>query len=185
MFVSLVDSRKQRVYTHPMSKTVLLLRHGKADAGHLGGTDHDRTLNERGRLDVGLVSDACKKHDLKVDLIVCSTSVRTYGTAALFAQRFGYDLDRILLQSALYLAEPAAYVDALIQHSQIEPGTSDSIMLVGHNPGMSQLASTWSRSDVSLPTSGLAHIELAINDWQELRLGSAGHLIQLLIPREL
>jgi len=168
-----------------MSKTVLLFRHGKSDAGLLGGTDHDRTLNERGRVEVGLVGDACTKHALSIDLIVCSTAVRTYSTAVLFAERFGYDLDRIRLESALYLAEPTAYVDAIIQHSQIEQGANDSIMLVGHNPGISELASAWASSAVSLPTAALAHIELAIHDWQDLSLSSKGRLIQLLIPREL
>lgn len=168
-----------------MSKTVFLLRHGKSDAGLAGGADHDRTLNERGRLDVGLVGDLCARHHLKIDLIVCSTAVRTYSTAVLFAQRLGYELDRIHLESALYLAEPRAYVRVLLQRSQLEQRDSASTLLVGHNPGISQLASTWSHEEVSLPTAGLVQIEFAIDTWQEISLSSPGRLIQSLIPREL
>jgi len=168
-----------------MSKTVLLFRHGKSDAGLSGGTDHDRTLNERGRLDVGVVGDACTKRGLKIDCMVCSTAVRAYSTAVLFAQKIGYDSNEIRLESSLYLAEPRAYVGALMQHSQTLRGGSDSIMLVGHNPGISELANIWTRAAISLPTAALAHIELAISDWQEVRLTTPARLIQLLIPQEL
>jgi len=168
-----------------MSKTVLLFRHGKSDAGLSGGTDHDRPLNERGRLDVSLVGDVCTGQGLNIDRIVCSTAVRTYSTAVLFAQRFGYDLNEIQLERTLYLAEPLAYIQAIIQHSQSERGQSDSMMLVGHNPGISGLASAWTRSDVDLPTAAVAHIQLPIDDWRDLSVSTQAQLIQLVIPREL
>lgn len=169
-----------------MPKTVLLLRHGKADPSERGGTDHDRPLNERGRRDVEKVGARLVERGITVDGIVSSTSVRTYGTATLLAHVIGHDPDAVRLEKRLYLAEPEEYKNVLIETSQRVAGASGwgSILLVGHNPGMSQLASEWASDDIEMPTAALAHFQFSVDDWAELRGAAAARLLELLIARE-
>jgi phosphohistidine phosphatase len=79
------------------------------------------------------------------------------------------------------MAEPEDFVDVLSDLSDDD----DTVLVVGHNPGMEAFLQMIDGEIESLPTAALAHLVLAIDSWQELSLETMGDLIGLYRPKEL
>jgi len=163
-----------------MTKTVFLLRHGKSDWGQSDCPDHDRPLNARGRQAAMGVGRWFKSRDTPLQLIVSSTALRAYSTAICVAREIDHDADRIVLKKNLYLAEPDAYCQQLAQLAQ----DVSVVLVVGHNPGMSELASRWLGQSIEMPTAGLVQVELALDEWGVLDHNTRGQLREVVRPRE-
>ena len=149
-------------------KTLILLRHGKAEADSPNG-DHGRELADRGRKDVPAVVKHIKHKPGCPDLIVSSGAVRALQTAKLAAETLGYKLDPVE-DDDIYEAS-AGDLLAIVRGL---PNKADSVMLVGHNPGFEGLAHTLANarhSIPSMPTSGLVWLELPIKNWDEIKAG--------------
>lgn len=161
-------------------KTLLILRHAKSSHEQPGLTDHQRRLNDRGLRDAPRVGEALRERRLQPDLVVSSTAERARETAELVAAACGYSPDRaIAFRDGLYLAPPASYVQELA-------ATDDrlgTVLVVGHNPGISEWLSRLAGEFHSLPTAALAHLELTLDSWASLSLGSSGRLVDLWRPR--
>lgn len=110
-------------------RTLILLRHAKAVRPNEAATDKERALAPRGRRDAAAASIALRAAGLKPDLALVSTAVRTRQTAeAALADtpaRF---------EDALYLAEAERLWAAFAAEE------AESVILVGHNPGIGELA---------------------------------------------
>ncbi|MDH5676445.1 MAG: histidine phosphatase family protein [Myxococcales bacterium] len=142
------------------SKTLILMRHGDAEEA---SSDHGRPLSARGRrqcLDVGTQLRAAS---IAVDHVLCSSAVRAVQSAQLVLQALG-SARAIEPDATLYLASPQRYVQAL-REAPAEPAT---ILLVAHNPGLSQLASAIADRHVGLSTAGYDISHHAIERWAEL-----------------
>jgi phosphohistidine phosphatase len=85
------------------------------------------------------------------------------------------------LMPELYAAGPEVYIDLL---GSLDEG-SNSVMVVGHNPGLEQLLQTLTGTEESLPTAALAKVELEIDAWSELDRSRQGSLVRLWRPKEL
>ena len=120
------------------------------------------------------------ERSLLPDLIVSSTALRARGTAAEVARTSGCD-GPVVLSEDLYMAGPAAIVEKL----RAAPETCETVMVVGHNPGVEDLASLLAGRDVVMPTAALAHIRLDIDCWHQLTMSSRGELVEHQKPREL
>lgn len=115
-------------------------------------------------------------------MIISSTAARARRTAEVVATSGGFDA-AVQLERSLYLADPETIVDVVRQAN----ADTQRVLVVGHNPGMEELVGRLTgRSEPGpMPTAGLAHIQLEIDDWSELRVPSEGRLVNFWRPAEL
>jgi phosphohistidine phosphatase len=163
-------------------RQLLLLRHAKAVPALPGMTeafDHARALSERGRADASAMGALLRERKLIAERALVSTSARTRETFDLLGP-FEAGAPELVLSDALYLAEPRTLLDTLCERS----ADARSVLLIGHNPGLHELAMMLATDsaalDRSFPTCMLALFRITGN-WQELRPGQAT-LLELLRP---
>ena len=156
-------------------KTLHLLRHAKSDWSHPGQDDHDRTLNQRGKRARNLVA----KHvaGWNVDLVVCSTARRARETAEPVIEALGC---AVRYDAALY----AATAERLLTVVCALPDEHDSVLLVGHNPSMEELAEMLSGESVEYPTAALGTLALGVEHWSDVAPG-CGTVTAFTTPKEL
>ncbi len=118
-----------------------LLRHAKSDRDE-GVEDHERTLNRRGREAARRVGESLPSALGAIDLVLCSTSLRTRETAALVLAGFAMP-PPVRFDDALYLAGRAALLRRLRQLDE----SAGAVMVIGHNPGLHELALSLAASD--------------------------------------
>jgi phosphohistidine phosphatase len=153
-------------------RRLLLLRHAKAERSQPGGRDHDRILSKRGRNDAAAVGAYLLRHKFVPDRALVSTSARTRETWTLVAAAFS-KAPKAEFDGRIYEASPEAILNS-IRETGIAGKT---LIVVGHNPGMQQLAAMLIASgDVDArqrlledyPTSALALISFASESWDNL-----------------
>jgi len=157
-------------------KILHLLRHAKSSWNEPELEDHERPLSPRGERNAAALAAAFSGMKVRPELVLCSTATRARATCAalsdvLPAGAIDYD-------SSLYLASATALVARL---RRIPEGVNE-LLLIGHNPGLEDLALLLIRhapqqlraklSD-KLPTGALLSLELDIDDWRLLGLDSA------------
>jgi len=111
-----------------------LLRHAKSSRDE-GVDDRERRLSRRGRDDACAVGSTLPQALGPLDLVLCSSALRTRETAELVLAEFT-PLPKTLFEDALYLAGPAALLTRLIALD----GNSGVVLVIGHNPGLHELA---------------------------------------------
>ncbi|HML11467.1 MAG TPA: histidine phosphatase family protein [Stellaceae bacterium] len=111
-----------------------LLRHAKSSWDD-DADDHARPLNKRGREGARLIGESLPRAIDRLDLVLCSSALRTRETAELALAGFG-TAPKILYEDALYLATEAA----LLQRLRDLDESIDTVMVIGHNPGLHELA---------------------------------------------
>ncbi|MPZ89326.1 MAG: histidine phosphatase family protein [Nitriliruptorales bacterium] len=165
-------------------KHVYLLRHAKSSWEHRGLPDHERPLAPRGRKAAPLVGTYLREQGMAPTLVLCSSAVRAQQTLDLvnLAHRA-----HILVEAELYLASARA----LLQRLRELPAAVPEVMLVGHNPGMQQLAVLLAgggagreRLREKFPTAALAVLAAAVPSWDQLDEGAA-ELRAFVRPRDL
>jgi phosphohistidine phosphatase len=82
----------------------------------------------------------------------------------------------------LYLATPADIVAML---RTVADTNAETVMIVGHNPGLEELVAKLTGEPTDFPTAALAHIALPIERWRDLKLSTRGTLSDLWRPKEL
>lgn len=160
-------------------KTLLILRHAKSSWKDDTLPDHDRPLNRRGQGDAPEVGKRLRNEDLIPDVVLSSSARRAHQTAEAVVDECGCT-GEIQLSAELYGGGPEAYLEAL----RNLPGSVDCALVVGHNPDLEELVDILTGESVRLPTAGLAHLELDIQDWQDLNDEEQGKLINLWTPRD-
>jgi phosphohistidine phosphatase len=172
-------------------KRLLLLRHGKAVPADPGIEDHERDLLPRGRQDAPAIGRYMAESGYVPDVILSSTSRRTAETAELVAAEL--PMRTIDYVETLYLAAPPALLAAI--RGQAE--NVQTLLLVGHNPGVERLAAALAREPVrrkerdrfdlieeKFPTAALAVLDFAVLHWRDVTPGQ-GELIDFVRPRDL
>jgi phosphohistidine phosphatase len=169
-------------------KTVLLFRHAKASRDAQFARDFDRPLIERGQIAAARMGAYMAAAGLRPGLIVCSPSVRTRQTLELALKTMG-PAPECLFDESFYHASASSLLASL----RALPGGLNTVMIVGHNPGLHALAldlagsgdhSFIRRLARKFPTAALAEIEFASDGWQRLQVGE-GRLIRFVTPRQL
>jgi phosphohistidine phosphatase len=166
--------------------TLYLLRHAKSSWADPSLADHERPLAPRGRRDAKRIAAHLVQFEIEPELVLCSTAVRTRDTLALVRPALG-PTTRVELEAKLY----AASSDELLDCIRALTDAVASAMLIGHNPGLQQLAldlaSTGAereRLEAKFPTAALATLELASTTWS--RLSEAGaELTSYVVPKQL
>lgn len=171
-------------------RQLLLLRHAKSSWDDPALPDHDRPLNERGRADAAAMGGEMRSLGLCPDIVLVSSARRTLDTLALI-EPFE-DTPLVDTVDALYLAPARRLLEIL----HAVPETVRSVLLIGHNPGLHNLAlalagpAAMARGGIDAlrlaeryPTAALAEFAVA-TPWWGLAEGNA-RLVRFLCPRDL
>lgn len=161
-------------------KRLFLLRHAKSSWKDPALTDHDRPLNKRGRRDAPRMGKLLSDEDLVPDLILSSTALRARTTAELAAEACGYS-GPLELSEDLYHADVPTFL-AVLQDLFYD---DTSVLIVSHNPGISEFLYALTGQSEEMPTASLALVELDIESWWQLDSTTKGKLIRVWRPREL
>jgi phosphohistidine phosphatase len=145
--------------------TLVLLRHAKS-AYPDGVPDHDRPLGERGEREAPVAGELLSERTPEVDLALVSTGLRAQQTWAAVARRV--DAGRREDRADLYLATS----DELLAVISGLPTSVTSVVVVGHNPGLEDLATDLSGVPVTMKTSTFAILHSAAA-WTGWRPGTA------------
>lgn len=144
-------------------KTLYLLRHAKAGFDLTGMADADRVLSHTGKQDAIKLAYKLKGRSENIDCFYCSPSLRTRQTLDLLIDVLGEEVSKIEIIPAMYQASEQTVLE-IIHHV---PHYYDAVMLIGHNPAMTQLSNLLAqdfRLD-HLPTCGLVVIHFDLPLW--------------------
>jgi phosphohistidine phosphatase len=165
---------------------LFLLRHAKSSWNDPAIDDHDRPLAPRGRRAAARIADYATKRAIRPDLILCSSAKRARQTLERIAPSLGRDAE-IHIERSLYRATE----DRLLERLHVLPETVDSVMMIGHNPEVQDLALMLSREGPlrtllaeKFPTAGLATLAFGRLAWKDLDTES-GELVDFVAPRRL
>jgi phosphohistidine phosphatase len=161
-------------------KTLLVLRHAKSSWSDPALGDHERPLNKRGRRDAPRMGELVREYGLIPDVVISSDAVRARLTAEAVVEAARYT-GRILVDQQLYMASPADILSLL----RTVRGKAETVMIVGHNPGLEDLVVQLTGERQDLPTAALARIALPIDQWRDLTLSTRGTLVGHWRPKEL
>ena len=166
-------------------KQLFLLRHAKSSWDDPGLVDHDRPLAPRGRRAVRLIAEHVGREGVTPALVLCSSSRRTRETLEGIAPTLGEAMP-VQIEGGLYAASEQRLLERL---RAVEDGVG-SLLLIGHNPGVEQLALSLAGGGQNLaglsrkyPTGALATLEFS-GRWGDLRPGSA-ELTDFVTPKQL
>jgi phosphohistidine phosphatase len=163
-------------------KTLFLLRHAKSDWSDINILDYNRPLNKRGTRDALLMFKLLKNRVLEMDAIYSSTALRAKQTTDCVIKDLNFNKDRVYWQKEIYdyHYEPKKLAQLLLNFDD----NYNSVMIVGHNPGISSLIEYFT-GDIStnMPTCSIAKLELHINSWKEISRG-CGSLIFFEYPKK-
>jgi phosphohistidine phosphatase len=167
-----------------MTRRLLLLRHGKSSWDDPSLPDHDRPLAKRGRRAAERMGAHLRAGGRRPELVLCSTARRTRETL----ERLALEGSKARFEDGLYGADE----HELLERLRAVPERTGSVLLVGHNPGIQDLAVELAGPDPGedarrlrerFPTGALATFELD-RPWRGLAPGRA-RLTSFLVPREL
>ncbi|MET0705231.1 MAG: histidine phosphatase family protein [Tardiphaga sp.] len=169
-------------------RRLLLMRHAKTEHDAPSGKDVDRRLDDRGRIDAAAMGAWLNRHPPLPDLACVSTAVRARQTWDLVAAEMTNASPLAAHLDELYGAGPAELL-AVIRAAAIEDPAN--LMIIGHNPGLHELAlgligdgDSEGRQAIAsnLPTGSIVAIDFATDDWNEVAFRQ-GTLVQFVSPK--
>jgi len=160
-------------------KYLYLLRHGKAETASALQSDHDRVLAFEGKRETRRIArQFLKREDWVKPAILCSSARRALQTAQLFMHVTGQTEETIRIEKVIYQTG----VEGLVSLLQETDDSIKAVMIVGHNPVLTELAGWLAPGFVeNMPTGGLVCIKLQVGSWNEIGRGR-GLLEGLLFP---
>ena len=169
-------------------KRLALLRHAKSSRDEPSRDDFDRPLNERGWKAARRIGREIKNRRIGFDLCLASPAARVRETLDGLAEGFGDLPFPVRFEPHLYMASSADLLDVV----RTVEDDRQSLLLVGHNPGLQRFAVELTREEDGLrrrvedkfPTAAFAMINLPVDRWTAVEPG-AGELAELILPKEL
>jgi phosphohistidine phosphatase len=165
-----------------VTRTLYLLRHAKSSWKETGLADHDRPLSGRGKRAAAMMAGYMRDNGIAPELVLCSSSVRTRQTL----KRLDLTARAVHVERELYAAD----APTLLARLRDVPKTVASVVLIGHNPGLEDLAVVLATPSPQLdtlaakfPTGALATLTFE-REWSALERGTA-ELVDFVRPREL
>ena len=149
----------------PIMKTIYLVRHAKSSWKYPDLDDFERPLNKRGRKNAPFMGTILKKLKVAPDLIISSPANRAATTARIIANKISYPLEKIRYSENIY--EFSANV--LIHFIQQIDDDANKVMVVSHNPALTDLANYFGSTPISnIPTCGVFCVDLDISSWAKI-----------------
>ena len=145
-------------------RELILIRHAKSDWSNPLLDDFERPLNKRGSKNAPFMAKILKKEIQKPDLIISSPSFRTKLTLEYFLKEFEYK-GEVIFEKSIYEAP----FENLLKAIKNVDDKYKTIFLIGHNPGLNDLANFLLGSfEDNIPTSGVLKIDFNTNSWKNI-----------------
>ncbi|HKQ16016.1 MAG TPA: histidine phosphatase family protein [Steroidobacteraceae bacterium] len=147
-----------------------LVRHAKTEPARPGQEDWDRVLEPRGQRDAPEMARRLKQISPKIDRVLSSPAVRAITTATIMTRELGVSAQKVQQDERLYLASPKDMLAVIRELGE----RSRHLMVVGHNPGMTEFADKISseRGIDNMPTCAVYTLQFEIAAWSELEWDS-------------
>jgi len=143
-------------------KILTLVRHAKSSWNDTTLSDRQRPLNSRGERDAPEMGRRIADHGVRPSLIISSPATRAWTTAKIIAQEISYPTEFLQREDSLYLAS----LDDLLDVVCTQDNGFNSLMVVGHNPGLTDFANFLSPGlSNNLPTAGVVSVQMDREDW--------------------
>jgi len=143
-----------------MAKTLIVARHGHALEQE---DDYERRLSDKGVAEVNAAGTALVARSVRLDAVLTSSAPRAAETARLLAKHCAF-AEPLQEDEELYLAEPLT----ILKRVCATPKHVETLLLVGHNPGLSTFVSSVSGQPHELRTAQVVHLRLDVNQWGEV-----------------
>ena len=171
-------------------RRLMLLRHAKTENDAPSGRDQDRRLDERGRKDAAEIGGFIASHPPFPDHVLVSPAVRAHQTweLACAAMKDRIPEPHVELVPDIYGADPGQLLQCIRDVAVSDP---QRLLVVGHNPGMHELALALTDGGDeagrraladNLPTSGLVILDFATDDWNDVAF-RRGRLVLFVSPK--
>ena len=160
-------------------RTLYLLRHAKSSWADESMRDFDRPLANRGREACATIGEFIKEKGIDFDLVLVSTAVRTRETIELVKERAEFRSE-VRYDERIYEATTSQLLEVI---SQVDDDR-ESVLLVGHNPGIEELLALLTGQHVQVTTATFAKININAPKWSA-ELGNNGTLDWIVRPKEL
>jgi len=172
-------------------RRLMLLRHAKTETDAPSGRDQDRRLDDRGHRDAAQIGDWIACHPPFPDTVLVSHAVRARQTwdIAWEAMKDRVPAPQVEILPELYGADPAQILDSI--RIATAPADPKRLLLIGHNPGMHEIALMLIGGGDpdgaealanNLPTAGLAIFDFDVKDWEDVAY-RRGKLVLFVSPK--
>lgn len=146
-------------------KTIHLLRHAKSSWADPEVADIDRPLKTRGKQAAILMIEPIWKAGCRFEHVFCSPAKRARSTIRRMSKSLKGDGIHWTVDKALYTFE----ADDLLAWLQQQDDAIDDIMVVGHNPAITELANRLGDLDIDkVPTCGYVQLQCELKSWRQL-----------------
>jgi phosphohistidine phosphatase len=159
-------------------KTLFILRHAKSAWDNPDLSDFERPLNSRGLDAARFIGELIYERNLEPQIIISSPAKRAKQTAVL-VKEIAEISQPITFDERIYEASPLTLFNLINEFDD----KHESVLLVGHNPGLESLVRILTREDQILPTAALVKINLDIENWSKLET-NCGRLEFIIRPKE-
>jgi phosphohistidine phosphatase len=148
-------------------KNLTLVRHAKSSWDHPELDDFHRPLKKRGRQNAPDMGERLRKQEVRPDRVLLSPAVRARETADLLLPPLKLAQENVLLEESIY----EATCDTLLELLRSQPDGIDHLMLIGHNPGLTELWNLLGDEPVdNIPTCGVfALVFPDLGSWRGLQ----------------
>ena len=144
-------------------KKLIIVRHSKSSWKDFSLSDFNRPLNKRGKTDGPIMSKYLSKQIKKIDIMHCSSSVRTVETSKFFKSEISFG--KIFYDDNLYHSSSNLILELIKNYSE----KYSSLLILAHNPGLTNLLNNLTKANLdNLPTAGLAFIEFNCKHWKDI-----------------
>lgn len=160
-------------------KILTLVRHAKSSRKEPWTSDFDRPLNGRGKRDAPEMGARLAAAGARPSLVVSSPARRARKTARILAEAIDYPKKKVREEPGIYEADAGT----LLKIVRNLPGKVKHAMLVGHNPGFTDLAEELTGETIgNLPTCGMVTVEFDAANWGKIGPGR-GRLVHFDYPK--
>lgn len=153
--------------------TLNLIRHAKTQQISPTGKDYDRELLDKGISQANVLGNYLQTHHITLGKVICSSAVRTQQTRSVICQHLT-ERCNIELTKDLY----DAFHTEILEVIQARGVNEQTITIIGHNEGISQLASYLSGEWIHLRTSEMISLAIPFDSWDYLSEGIAPIIFQ-------
>lgn len=146
-------------------KTLIVIRHAHSSYDVSGNSDFTRPLSKTGEKEAVLMAKKIFAEHIIPDLLICSPTLRTIQTAAIFCESNSYHKENIQFVDKLYHADSSTIFSIISTQENVV----DTLFLFGHNPGITDFINLLDinvRID-NMPTCGMFAIKINTNFWAD------------------
>lgn len=147
-------------------KRLTLMRHANAQWKDPQVPDFDRPLNRRGTSEAEAMSRRLLELNLVPTVLITSSALRARQTADIVARELGMAARNLRREELLYLAPP----EDILKVVQTTGPRIPHLMIVGHNPGLTEVANLLTPAPQfdDLPTAAVCSLTFDTRSWSQV-----------------